>query len=196
MNIQPTTSDSAATLALTALYCEVLVPLDGPLSLDPDTGVTVEIKVWQTRLRLSYIHCPVEQRSRGKATQTLERITEIADRYGVSITAGVQPDVVQRGLNKKELFRWYAKHRFERVPELENEIIRVPKPPKFANGGLTDDQVVAAAYCPYCRAEVGKPCWKDPARRELSKEPHTSRKQNALIFREIREKREREEQYA
>lgn len=53
---------------------------------------------------------------------------------------------------------------------------------------MSDDNIIAEAYCPYCRAEAGKPCVSLSGRRIELANVHESRRVNAKIFREVRAK--------
>jgi GNAT superfamily N-acetyltransferase len=104
-----------------------------------DGLVTLELKPTFGKLRLSLIAVPEEHRGKGLASRALRMLTEVADKHGVEISLDAAP---QEGgsLTKKELFQWYGRHGFKRLPytmerKLSDMMVRKPEG-KVAAGEL------------------------------------------------------------
>ena len=77
--------------------------------------VTLEIKTWEGAIHLAFIGVPEQYRGKGLASKALRVVTRIADKYGVKTNLDVSPQG-KGGLTKKQLFDWYSRHGFRRLP--------------------------------------------------------------------------------
>jgi GNAT superfamily N-acetyltransferase len=95
-----------------------LFPLGGPffmMDFGSEGMVTLEVKPFEGKIRLSFITVPEEFRGKGLASKALRFLTDIADKHGVPISLDVSPQG-EGGFTKAQLFRWYERHGFRRLP--------------------------------------------------------------------------------
>ena len=112
---------------------KVFYHLDGPFFMMEvgDGVVTLELKPWDGGIRLSLISVPEQFRGKGYASKAMKVLTQIADKHGVKMTLDAAPQG-DDGLNKAQLFKWYERHGFHRLPytmqkKLSDAMERPPK---------------------------------------------------------------------
>jgi len=106
----------------------------------PEGNVTLEFRPSSDNTwRLSFITTPEAERGKGLASRVLKEITDEADAKGIKMTLDVDPQD-EGGLSTDQLFDWYARNGFERVPytmqdssrevQLSDSMERIPKSTK------------------------------------------------------------------
>jgi GNAT superfamily N-acetyltransferase len=110
---------SKAVVALKEMVSKLMV-VDPPfyaLDFGNQGMVILELHTFDGMIRLSLIQVPPEYRGHGLASKAMNMLTAIADKHGVDMSLDAVPQG-KGGLTKAQLFKWYAKHGFKRMPYL------------------------------------------------------------------------------